>query len=378
MASLARGYEGVYHNPAALADLRRRELVLGGVVVGLDLRVDGAAHPATDPSAALVGVALPLPLVGGWDGRVGLALGVWLPTDVVVAARVPAYGTPWWPLLQDRARTVGVHLAAGVRLTPRLSVGAGFLALAALTGGIRVRPAPGGRLTARVEDELIADFAPIVGAALDAEPLGLPVRLAVVFAGESRADYAVPLDADLGEAVCLGDTCIRVPVMDISGTAQYDPPRLVADARVSVGPLALAAGFTWKRWSAYPRPARPPVPGSPYHRPPGFYDTIAPALAARWLVVDGGRGAVSLRAGAWHEPTPAPEDARPGALLDSARPAVTLGMGLRVGDGGPGTVTVDVFGQTQVLHARELETAAGRLEVDGHVEAGGLQVGVRF
>jgi len=377
MGTLVRGHEAVYHNPAALSDLRRRELTFGLVGAGVDLRIDGAAHATPDPTAALIGVALPLPMLGWWQDRIGLALGVWLPTDVVVAAQVPALAVPWVPLLEERARTVGVHLAAGFRPADWLSVGAGFLALAALTGGIKVQPAPGGRLTARVEDELIADFAPILGVTLDGEASGLPA-LALVYRGESRADYSVPLDADLGEAVCLGTTCIRVPVMDISGTAQYDPPELRVDVRQQLGSVALALGVTWKRWSRYPQPARPPVPNSPPHGESGFTDTLVPSLAAEWRVAEDRRGALALRLGAWHEPSPAPDDTRPGAILDAARTVVAAGFGVRIGDGGPGTLSLDAFGMAQQLWERTHTTAEGERTVAGHVEVGGMQLGVLF
>ena len=377
MATLARGHEAVYHNPAALADLEGRELTLGLVGAGVDLRIDGLAHAAPDPAAALVGVALPLPMLGWWEGRVGLALGVWMPTDVVAAAHVPALGTPWLPLVEERARTVGVHLAAGLRPAPWLSVGGGFLALAALGGGIRVRPLPGGRLTSQVEDELVADFAPIVGLTLGEPGRGLP-SVALVYRGVSRADYSVPLDADLGEAVCLGSTCIRVPVMDISGTAQYDPAEVRLDVRRDLGSVALAAGVTWKRWSAYPQPARPPVAGSPPHGAPGFSDTVVPSLAAEWRALERPGVGLAFRLGAWHEPSPAPDDARPGGLLDAPRTVVAAGFGARVGDGGPGTVTLDAFGMAQQLWQRTQTTAGGERTVAGHLEVAGIQAGVRF
>ena len=374
-AAAVRGFEATHHNPAALADLRLRSLSVGIVGAHLDLAVDGEARPTHDPFAAVIGVGVPIPLLGWWDGRVGLGIGVWVPTDVVVAAEIPSQGTPWLPLLEQRARTVGVHGGVGVRLADSVSVGLGVVGLAALRGAIDVRPTTAGKLSATVENELIADYAPIAGVMVGE---GLGPRVALVYRGESRADFDVPLDADLGDVACAGTLCLVLPTLRIEGNAQYDPAEVHLDVAQRLGSVLVSVGVTWKDWSAFPRPVEPPVPGSPPHPLPRFEDTLVPNLAAEWSSIERTWGAVLVRAGGWYEPSPAPDDARESVLVDPERFVGSVGVGVRLGDGGRGTVEIDAFAMVHGLVPREHATVDGPRTGSGRVLAGGLQAGVRF
>jgi hypothetical protein len=375
-SALVEGYEAAYHNPAALGDLKRRSLALGLVAADPALEVDGALRPGEPPVATVAGVALPLRLLGWWEGRVGLALGLWAPTDVIVRGRIPSHGTPHLPVLEERARTIGAHLAVGFRPHERLSVGGGVLALAALVGRIRVRPAEGGRLTAAIDDELIADYAPILGAKL--EPAD-HWTVGVAYRGESVAKFDVPLDIDLGDRVCIGDgLCVDAPLLGIRGTAQYDPRQAQVDLAWRQGGLRLSLGALWRQWSLYPLRSAPPVPGSPVHEPPGFDDTLSWRAAAEWRAVDRpGWALVTRAAGGW-EPSPAPKETGTGALLDATRRTAAVGVGVALGDGGVGTVTFDAFAMHQGLVERTHSTTAGELTVSGRVLVGGAQVAVLF
>ena len=365
-ASAVDGFEAVYHNPAALADERGRQLAVGVMGSRPALSVDGVERPAPDEEAVLLGVVLPLPLLGPWRDRLGLALGVRLPTDVVVAAKVPILGTPHLGLLEQRARTVGVHFGAGLRLNDWAAVGGGVLALAALEGRIEVRPTSEGSLTSTVDNELLADYAPIVGATLG--PWGAGAwRFAAVWRGESVAGFDVPLDADLGQSACIAGLCLGIPEMDIAGIAQYDPAAVRADARWDAADRWLVtAGATWRRWSAFPGAIRPPVPQSPNHGTPAFMDRIAPSAAVQWTASE----AVRVRASAGFEPSPVPEDVRPSGLLDADRVTAAVGAGV-----GWGALFVDGFVGIHLLVERTQTAPTGELEVTGRILVGGLQVG---
>lgn len=363
-ASAVDGFEAVYHNPAALADERGRQLTAGLMGSRPALTIDGAQRPAPDEEAVLLGVVLPLPLVAGWQDRVGLALGVRLPTDVVVSASVPLLGTPHLGLLEQRARTVGVHVGMGIRMSDWLAVGGGVLALAALEGRIEVRPTPERSLTSTVENELLADYAPIVGASLGPWDSW---RAAIAWRAESVAGFDVPLDADLGEAVCIpGVLCVEVPEMAIAGIAQYDPAQIRADVRWDSGPWMATAGATWRRWSAFPGAIRPPVPKSPSHVVPAFEDRIAPSVAGQWSSGD----ALRLRLSAGFEPSPVPSDVRPGGLLDADRLVTAVGAGGRWG-----AVFVDGFFGAHVLIERTQQAPLGDVQVAGRIFVAGLQIG---
>jgi len=356
------GFEAVYHNPARLADERTRQLTLGMLGSRPRLRLDGEDTRAPAEQAVLIGLVLPLPLLADWRDRLGLALGVRLPTDVVVAAQVPRLGTPHFGLLAHGARTVGVHLGAGLRIGGDLSVGGSVLALAELEGRIEARPSEGGGLTSTVDNELAADYAPIVGVSWGG---AAGLRGALVWRGESLAGFDVPIDADLGESACLGTLCLGVPLLHMAGVAQYDPSQLRTDLAWGGGDWRVSAGVAWRRWSQRPNSVSAPVTGAPDHGELGLRDTWSPSASAQWA-----DGAVCWRASLGFTPSPAPAVTGPAALVDGDRAVVAVGVGW-----GLGTLTFDAALALQALLARRMTEPGGEVRLDGLIPVAGVQIG---
>ena len=385
-AAHAEGYEAVYANPALLSTTRARQLTLGVAGAMFDLRAETPTGGGRLSYEALrgtfIGAALPVPFGGVLKDRIAVGLGFFTPFGLVVRGRILYPERPQF-LLADRTQSVAVQAAVGVHVVRGLRVGAGFAALAALTGDVAVGTDASGRIGTVVEDTLVASYGPILGASYD---LG-DWRVGAAFRGELVGRFTVVITArDLGEIV--------VPPLHISGIAQYDPWQVAAEVARVTGPWRFAVGVTYKHWSAYPGPAEATV-RCDFENPqcdalvppdPDFHDTVVPRLGVERVVAWTQSAEGRLRAGYFLEPTPSPEQTGDGNLFDNTRSALTLGYGLALAAPLP-PVELDVFGQLHVLHPRTHEkdgavaaTNAGapRTETHGLIVAGGFTAGVRF
>src|SRR5262245_6010993 len=190
--AIAVGFDCTYLDPAGLADLRRKRLSLGLLLGHFEL--EGVDRPVDPAVGVEIGGALPIPLGGALRDRVGLGLGFYVPTKVIARARAPMVGEPYYALLENRSQIVAVQVAVGVRVHERVSVGPGFLALAALRGAIHVSTDAAGRFTTTSEQQLVSDFAPILGTRVHLDH-GLDVGAVLRF--PSRSDYDIRVTNDL-------------------------------------------------------------------------------------------------------------------------------------------------------------------------------------
>ncbi|MFO0746132.1 MAG: outer membrane protein transport protein [Myxococcota bacterium] len=252
----ATGFESVYYNPAGLAFDLRPTFALGYQLGTFDLLENGEPFHAIDAPALNIGFGVPIPFGGALAHRVSIGLGFTIPQTSILITDIEAPGDPTFVLVENRAQTVSIQGALGIRLFDGLSLGVGTLALAELEGEIGVAPNASGRIGSKVKDELIADYALVAGLML--RPLAFDgcaendQRLAVslTWRSESRADFTLPITADLG-----AQFSIPIPTIDVSGTAQFDP----AEASIEVAGrplpwLLVAAGATWEKWSTFPLP----------------------------------------------------------------------------------------------------------------------------
>jgi hypothetical protein len=377
----ATGFDAVYLNPAGLADTTKR-VTLGLLYGDFALEMDGEPTGTEPAKGVLIGGALPVPLGGAAKDRVGLALGFYVPTVAINRARHPLPGVPTFALLESRSHVIAIQVALGVRLSKRrdagLRVGAGIIALAELRGGIDVTTDASGRFTSFSEQQLITQFAPIIGARylMPAQRLDL----GLTFRGTSRSDYDITVTNDLAESLPL-----TIPTIRIAGTAQYDPMTIAAEAAWRVVPsLELRGQLAYQRWSAFPLPTLNPIAGQPPQEPPGFHDTVVPRLGVEWRAQLGAT-AMAVRGGYMAVMSPAPEASGRQSLLDNSRDVVSFGLG--VAWPGRNPVHVDVWGQAHFLNARTHQKdfevyedgerlPFNRLEADGQVVVGGLTVGV--
>jgi long-chain fatty acid transport protein len=320
-AADAEGYEATYANPAGLAprpgEAAPRRLTVGYVGARDRVSLDGAHHPVDATDGVLIGASLPIPFGGPLKDRVGIGLGFYFPTGVITAAKTPFPDQPRLALLDERTQVVSILLAAGARLYRRVRVGAGVLALAALLGEIDIKPDAAGRITTVAEEQLVTRFSPVVGARVRASSwfdVGLVLR------GESSSSYDLKIKNTLGNLVP-----IQLPQIRVAGVAQFDPLQLQLEGAARLDLVRVAAGLTWKHWSAFPLPSENATVGAPAQPPPGYHDTAVPRLGVE---VGGWRSPFRVvgRAGYFFEWSPAP--ARAATLVDADRHVLTCGFGV--------------------------------------------------
>jgi len=326
VASTASGFESTFHNPAGLAFDRRPTFALGYQLATFDLESNGAAVATRSAPVLSIGFGVPLPFGGALEDRVALGLGFNIPQRSILIADIARPGEPTFVLVGNRAQTVSVLGSLAVRIADELAVGLGALALARLVGDIQVEPSIEGTLGTRVRDELLADYAFIGG--LTARPTGW-LSIALTYRQASRADFDLPISADLGSRFD-----IPLPVLDVRGTAQFDPASVALEVSAHPTPwLLLALGATWRQWSAFPLPivttAAPE--GTPPQPPPDFSDTWVVRFGAEAdLALDGPDLRLQPRLGFAWEPSPVPEQRGFHNHLDSDRAIFGLGVGLRI------------------------------------------------
>jgi long-chain fatty acid transport protein len=387
-AADAEGYEAVYGNPALLSRARERQLTLGYAGAAFDLRA-GSRLSYDALHGSIIGATLPLPFGGVLKDRIAIGLGFFTPFERVVRGRILYPETPQF-LLADRSQSVAVQAGIGVDLGYGFRLGGGFAALAALSGSVLVATDATGRIGTVVEDTLVASYGPIVGASWERGNN----RVGATFRGELVGRFNVVITVrDLGDIV--------VPPLNISGVAQYDPHQLALEYARTQGPYRLAAGATYKRWSAYPGPAEATVRcplqdanGQPIlercsalvPESPGYSDTLSIRLGAERAFTPTPSLSLFARGGLLFDPSPAPAQTKASNLYDSHRLALTLGYGVEIGRGVP-RVSLDFFQQTHWLlprkHVKEAGVAASNLgapsvQSSGVILAWGATAGVKF
>ena len=386
-AAVARGFSATYANPALLALSRNRQLSLGYQAAKLSLEARGPNAPGDlsedGVAGTFIGVVLPLPFGGVLEDRLTLGLGTYTPTQLIARARLLYPERTQFPLLTDRAQTLNFNLGLGVDLGHGLQVGAGFLALAELVGTVVVQTDTSGRVGTTVDDQLVATYAPIFGAAYQFED----TQFGLTWRGALEGEFDVIVEVrDLGSLV--------VPTLNISGIAQYDPMALQAEVSHRLDQLTLVAGATWKRWSAFDGFQRPTVK-CPSAQPDcaalevqaiNFHDVVVPRGGAMFGFDLSASARAELRAGYAFEPSPLPEQTGSMNVLDSHRHVAAVGYGIDLVEPLP-PISVDAFYQLQFLAPRSHDKdptvpadnpGAPSVESRGTVQNFGLIVGVKF
>lgn len=398
-AASSQGFEAAYTNPALLSTLRHKTLTLGFQGGTFDLHADGDTLPGRVPyqpmRGVVIGAGFPIPFGGVLKDRVGAAFAFYTPTDVIVRGRILYPETPQFPLLPDRAQSLAVRAGFGADIGWGIRVGAGFAALAEIAGSVLVATDATGRVGSRVEDQLVATYAPTFGVSWDL-PLAGPNkwRVGATYRGRLDARFAVEIDATKLSS-------LNIPVFNIAGVAQFDPAEVALEVAHERGPWTFAAGGVFKQWSAYPGlieatilcPAAEPDCSALQPTHLAFSNTLV-LRAGVEHAIPLARGATAFaRAGFFREPTPAPSTLAKSQAWDSTtrttidvatrffdadRWAITLGGGVAMKDPLP-PIAIDAWAQYHLLQSRKLdiETTSGGT-VSGHVLAIGLLAGVTF
>jgi long-subunit fatty acid transport protein len=324
VAASAEGHAAVYYNPAALAFDEQLTFAVGFQRAALSLEVNGEPWKALDAPALDIGFGIPIPFGGALEDRITLGLAFILPQTSILIADTKRPGELTWTLVENRAQTVSIQAALGVRITDFLSVGWGVLALAELEGAIDVAPNATGRLGSQARDELYARYSQV--ASIHARPLP-DWELAAIWRQKSEAEYRLPITVDLGDEFPL-----PVPTLQIEGVAQFDPQQVTLASSVTpLDALRIDVSLTWKDWSAYRNPIEyTAVPeGYPTQPDPGFADTWVPRLGVESDLPGIEALDVLVRGGFAYEPSPVPEQTGLHNYLDSDRAIPSLGAGLR-------------------------------------------------
>jgi long-chain fatty acid transport protein len=399
----ANGYESTYANPAGLLDAYNKRLSVGYLFgtfeLGMSQNLLRIREPRADNTYALIiGASIPLNFKGWLRNKMWVGMGFYLPTGVVTRARVPLPGQPHFSLLESRTQVVGIMVAGAVELYPGLRVGAGVLALAALTGIVWISADAAGSIGSTVEQQLIVDYAPIFGVMWTPQWAKWAkwirkLTLGLTYRGESIAGFDVVLRNDLGDALPLG-----IPTMTISGIAQFDPQQVAIEAAYRPIPgMVVAAQICWKDWSRYPLPTKNVTDTSPALPQPDFHDTFVGRVGLEHVFTLR-RWRFALRGGYWFEPTPIKEQKGLTNLLDNHRHVFSAGFGTSYHRGHRGLVvpfSVDLFFQYHYLMPRRHEKdqssiadpavdpmlaryARARYETWGRLLVMGVQVGVEW
>ncbi len=401
-AAHAAGYETAWHNPALASTIRQNKLTLGygGAVFALDAvgeSLPGRA-PAQPAKGIVIGADIPLPFGGELRDRVGIALAFYTPTDVIVRGRVLYPETTQFPLLADRAQSLAIRGGLGADIAYGVRAGVGFAALAEIVGTVVAATDVTGRVGTRVENQLVATYAPVAGITWDL-PGDSKLRVGVTYKGKLDARFQVVVDGTKLSS-------IAIPLLNISGLAQYDPAQGALELARVEGRSVLAIQLVYKQWSAFPGVLEPTVAcseggaGACGLVPPRieWRDTAAVRIGAEQGfelapgVVLRGRGGGFVETSALPPDVPGSEAfdvasksvvTVPTRYFDATRVAVTTGVGLSL-DGPLPPVDLDLFAQYHVLLPRTVTSRDGagavlsRGEASGHMKVFGLTAGVKF
>ena len=398
----AEGYESAFHNPALASDVRRPKLSLGfmGAVFRLDAEGPGLPGRTSQSPAkgTIIGAELPIPFRGKLQDRVGIALGFYEPTDIVIRGRVLYTDKTQFPLLGERSQSLAIRVGLGANLGYGIRVGGGFAALAEIGGGVVAATDASGRVGTRVDDQLVAKYAPVVGASYDL-PLKGPEtwRIGAIYRGWIAARFSVAIDGTKLSS-------LSIPRFNIAGVGQYDPSQVAVEVARRTDDTVLAAQLVWKKWSAYPGVLEPTVVcadggvGACGLLPPHieYKDTFALHVGAD-RAFRLGPVRLHARGGAFYEQSPLPE-AIPGSqafdaasrqtvdvatrYFDADRVAFTVGTGVEFDALLP--MTLDMFAQEHVLVPRTVRSssdagaALSEGDVSGHITVLGMTFGVKF
>jgi long-chain fatty acid transport protein len=387
------GYETAWHNPALAAGIRAPKLTVGWLGGTFRLDSNGDRVSAQAAKGTLIGAELPIPFGGKLAHRVGISLAFYEPTDVVVRGRVLYPEKTQFPMLPDRSQSVTIRAGLGIEPGYGLRLGVGFAALAEVVGDVVAATDATGRVGTRVEDQLVATYAPVIGGTYSLPVSGPALwRVGLVWRGTLDARFSVTID---GSKL----STLNIPLFNISGLAQYDPAQLAAEVARIEGLNVLAAQVVFKHWSGFPGILEPTLVcseggvGACGLTPPkiDWQDTFAIRVGA-----DQGfelqRGLVMhLRSGAWFETSPLPHDlpgsdaydvpskntvTLPTRYLDSDRLALTAGVGVALAR--PLPLDLDLFVQYHYLFPRTISSAGESNESSGNITVFGMTAGVRF
>jgi hypothetical protein len=402
--AFAGGYESAWHNPALASAVRVPKLTLGYTGGLLRLDATGPGLPGrtsnTPIKGTIIGAEVPIPLGGRFANRLGVALAFYEPTDVVVRGRVLYPEKTQFPMLDNRAQSVTIRAGLGADIGYGIRLGVGFAALAEVVGTVVAATDATGRVGTRVEDQLVATYAPIFGATYDL-PLGRREtwRVGLTYRGTLDARFAIVIDGTKLSS-------LQIPLFNISGLAQYDPAQAAIEIARQEDLNTLALQFVYKHWSAFPGVLESTVvcteggAGACGLVPPkiDWQDTFVVRIGTDQGFKVARGATLHARGGGFFETTPLPSELPtseaydrgtkavgnvPTRYFDSNRVAVTFGTGLAMSKPLP-PISLDLYAQLHILLPRTVTSidpdgaVLSKGESAGHMTVIGMTAGLQF
>jgi long-chain fatty acid transport protein len=383
------GYAAAYVNPAGLARAEQRGIFLGAQGMGFDVSIDGEDARIEPARGTTIGFHVPLPFGGAFEDRLVLGAAFFTPAESLLLGEVRFPEVPQFPVL-TRGQAAGVHVALGLDLdgvVDGLRIGGGVAVTANLIGDLTVFLDDTSAFASKVETQLLADYAPVIGASYDYGDFSA----GLVWRYELSA--VVQLDV---ESMNLP---VMLPTLRVGGLVEFVPHEIGAEVSyVFFDELRVIAGAELALWSAYEGAQQRTTDTSILAPDPEFSTTLSPRVAVEWTSVsERRRTSFSARGGYLYEPTPAPPAAmrstrdRNGAptgalvplrILDNDRHVFTAGVGFAHTLSGGQKISLDLYGQLHWLPPLEHEVpapgGAAPMETGGAILGGGWELGVHF
>ena len=346
MTGAVIGYSSLFYNPAALTLDKQHSLALDLhlSVPLLDIqREDPSATPSSvDPDPHLgVSFGWVKPFGGIFDDRVAFGISVSLPLKRLLRVQGVDPAAPQWYLYQNLQDKLLIHLGAAGDVTDWLSIGAGLQILADLTGGARLDlDILAGTFDRRsVGVTLQPTITPFAGIHIR-PPLGEnggQLKIGLAYRGSSSLSFDLPVRVAEGDALSFE--------IDVAQTVLWTPHELALGIAYTLDDpaLTIAVDLTYAMWSQAPDPSPRlsvdiggrligafgldealdlSVGAKPLQL--GFVDTVTARVGAEWMP----SGDLTLRAGYFFRPTPAPPATSSSAYLDNDAHVVSLGAGI--------------------------------------------------
>jgi len=305
-------------NPAGLGDSKEASFLFGGHADYVSQWMQRAGDPASqDRSRGFGGfyLAAATPLPGpAWARRVGVGFALDMPAQYLLHLDIPVRADqPIAPTYDSRPDRLAGAFALGVKVLPRVELGAGFAFTPSLAEPALITyhagraPNVNGNVEVRIDTTLDTQVSPYLG--LRAQPFDwLALSLVWRDAQISRASgQQTTSAAGISAAGPFNFYQLWDPATVVVGTAFFPTKR-----------VSLSLDVAWQGWSQFHDGFDQPLPGAIQ-----FHDTVT---VSSGVEIDLPRG-VALRGGLAFEPSPIPEQTGETNYLGGNALTLALGAG---------------------------------------------------
>ncbi len=306
-------------NPAGLADLKEGMLVVGGHGDAVSQWFQRTGDPTAQDRSRGFGAfsfAAATPLPGPpWARGIVVGMAIDVPAQYLLHINVPArLDQPISPIYDGRPDRIAGVFALGVKVFPRIEIGAGFALSPSLTLPTSVQYVPGrgpnvnDNVEVRLDSSLDLAAAPFMG--IRAQPFDW-LGLSLVYR-DQQASRATGTQMTVAGGIQASDP--------IDFFQMWDPATVVFGAYVApTKRVSLSLDVAWHNWSAFRTGFDTPL-AAPYQ----LHDTVTVASGLELKLARG----FALRGGVGVEPSPLPTQSGQTNYLGASTLVLALGAGL--------------------------------------------------